>query len=583
MSNFISNTYGDLNGLTNINADEVRTSKLYVDDILIMPNSVNMNNINCQTLTCQTDISSNKLYATTSIQGVPVVKFGFLDATSSIQTQFNTLISNASTYLTTTSAASMYATIANLLIANTNITAIQNRLIGLSYDTASAFSNFANNAHVYGSLYIGDGSTLTNVNTVLSSLPTTYVNLLGPNTIAGNTFFTGYTQIASCAMNSIYGINYFNATNITNPGSFLINNNMIAIGVIIGLQTALDAKASAASLSSYVLTSVLNSTLANYATVASLGTYITSSSLATSLLSYASLAGNNVFTATNYFTGNTYISGYFNCSTITNPLNFVIHDAIINTSVIIGLDGNLSGIHNDLGSQSTRIKNAQTSADAAQSTADAASAAAAVADTSAVAAGAAITGLVATTTAHTAEIGILGAEIGAVQTTVDTISIKTSLMNTDLNYTKFSGSGIKIMDLINPLSYNIKLSSDGTADFYGKLTCHAGGLDVVGGINTDTISCATSLISNGTLLVVGETTMANISSSGSINCNTYGFSNTVGVMQNMTIGANGNTILGMPPSTITIGNMYSTTILNGVILFNGTTLNFGSGWINQLV
>ena len=92
--NNIENAFTDLNNLISINADEVRTNNLYVDGILILPSSTNFNNINCQTLTCQTDLSSNTLYATVSIQGVPVAKFAFLDATSSIQGQFNNITTN---------------------------------------------------------------------------------------------------------------------------------------------------------------------------------------------------------------------------------------------------------------------------------------------------------------------------------------------------------------------------------------------------------------------------------------------------------------------------------------------------------
>ena len=84
MSNFLNNAYSNLSNLININADEVRTTNLYVDGVLVVPTSTNFNNINCQTLTCQTDLSANTLYATTSIQGVPAAKFVTMYAVISV-------------------------------------------------------------------------------------------------------------------------------------------------------------------------------------------------------------------------------------------------------------------------------------------------------------------------------------------------------------------------------------------------------------------------------------------------------------------------------------------------------------------
>ena len=50
MSNFLNSGFTDLNALVNINSDEIRTTTLYVNGILIDPNSVNFSTINCSKL-----------------------------------------------------------------------------------------------------------------------------------------------------------------------------------------------------------------------------------------------------------------------------------------------------------------------------------------------------------------------------------------------------------------------------------------------------------------------------------------------------------------------------------------------------
>ena len=92
MSNFLNSGFTDLNCLINIDSDEIRTNKLYVNGIQVEANSINSPTINCQQLICQNDISSNITYATTSIQNVPVAKFAFLtNVSSDIQSQFNNI------------------------------------------------------------------------------------------------------------------------------------------------------------------------------------------------------------------------------------------------------------------------------------------------------------------------------------------------------------------------------------------------------------------------------------------------------------------------------------------------------------
>ena len=95
MSNFLDSNYQDLNGLTNISADEVRTNTLDINGLLIDPNSTNFNDINCETLICQGDLSSNTLYATTTIQNVPISKYAYLlNVSSDIQSQFSNITNN---------------------------------------------------------------------------------------------------------------------------------------------------------------------------------------------------------------------------------------------------------------------------------------------------------------------------------------------------------------------------------------------------------------------------------------------------------------------------------------------------------
>ena len=96
MSNFLNSAFTDLNSLVSINSDEVRTNTLYVNGVQILANSSNFDIIDCWKLICQNDISSNTIYATISIQNIPVAKFAFLlNVSSDIQAQFNniTLIS----------------------------------------------------------------------------------------------------------------------------------------------------------------------------------------------------------------------------------------------------------------------------------------------------------------------------------------------------------------------------------------------------------------------------------------------------------------------------------------------------------
>jgi len=124
MSNFLDSNYQDLNGLTNISSDEIRTNVLYVNGLLIDPNSTNLNNINCKTLTCEGDLSSNTIYAVTSIQNVPVSKYAYLlNVSSDIQSQFTNIPNNyvLSSFLTSNYRNNTYLTsnLPTLAAANT--------------------------------------------------------------------------------------------------------------------------------------------------------------------------------------------------------------------------------------------------------------------------------------------------------------------------------------------------------------------------------------------------------------------------------------------------------------------------------
>ena len=119
MSNFLNSAFTDLNSLISINSDEVRTNTLYVNGVQIVANSSNFDTINCSKLVCQNDLSSNTIYATTSIQNVPVAKYAYLtNVTSDIQAQFNNI---PNIYPTKTQLTNNFNSFA-LIMANTYVT-----------------------------------------------------------------------------------------------------------------------------------------------------------------------------------------------------------------------------------------------------------------------------------------------------------------------------------------------------------------------------------------------------------------------------------------------------------------------------
>ena len=123
MSNFLNSAFTDLNSLISINSDEVRTNTLYVNGVQIVANSSNYDTINCQNLICQNDISSNTIYATSTIQNVPVAKFAFLtNVSSDIQSQFNNITNNYATKTQVTNNFNTYSVImANTYVFKTHL------------------------------------------------------------------------------------------------------------------------------------------------------------------------------------------------------------------------------------------------------------------------------------------------------------------------------------------------------------------------------------------------------------------------------------------------------------------------------
>ena len=104
-------------------------------------------------------------------------------------------------------------------------------------------------------------------------------------------------------------------------------------------------------------------------------------------------------------------------------------------------------------------------------------------------------------------------------------------------------------------------------------------------------------ITNGKLTITGETantfnndcifngniTATNLSlvnplSLSELKCNDLNFINSVG-NNSMKIGNNGGSLFN--PNSITIGNSFSTTYLNGLVFFTGPTFNTSS-FINQV-
>ena len=218
MSNFLHSGYTDLNSLTKFDADEIRTQTLYVNGILIEPNSNIFDNITCTNLICQNDISSNKIYATTSIQNVPVAKYAFLtNVSSDIQSQFNSLKTQADKSTTL--------------------------LTGASWNAPYQFLDLSYNLHVWEYLYIGSNNL--NVNDILNSLPTTYVSVSSLATTLLNyclqSDYLALKVITDGLANILvnvehiggFGINFYEGINVFGSMLVTVNGNSLNVGSIL--------------------------------------------------------------------------------------------------------------------------------------------------------------------------------------------------------------------------------------------------------------------------------------------------------------------------------------------------------------
>jgi hypothetical protein len=254
MSNFLNSDYQDLNGLTNISADEVRTNVLYVNGLLIDPNSTNFNNINCETLTCEGDLSSNTIYAVTSIQNVPVSKYAFLlNVSSDIQSQFTNIINNYvlssflssnyrnNTYLTTnlpTLAAANTFTGNNTFSAETTFlakTKFENEVDITKGNSIKVNGNIIMNG-VSGTngnyLQFPDGSTQNTAAATPDNVAILENNqeFSGINTFTNNNVFSGN--------NTLGGANNFNGANIfSNANTFSGDNTFTKANTFSGNNT----------------------------------------------------------------------------------------------------------------------------------------------------------------------------------------------------------------------------------------------------------------------------------------------------------------------------------------------------------
>jgi hypothetical protein len=131
-----------------------------------------------------------------------------------------------------------------------------------------------------------------------------------------------------------------------------------------------------------------------------------------------------------------------------------------------------------------------------------------------------------------------------------------------------------------------ELKSNGTLEVVGTSTLSTtnlttGNLTITNGKLT--ISGATANTFNNDCIFNGNITATNLSlvnglSLTELSCNNLKFSNSVG-NNAMTIGTNGGSLLS--PNSIYIGNNFSTTYLNGLVVFSGVTFNMSS-FINQV-
>lgn len=662
MSNFLNSGFTDLNCLTNIDSDEIRTNTLYVNGVQIVANSSNFSTINCQQLICQNDISANTIVAVTSIQNVPVAKYEFLlNVTSDIQAQFNNITTNfatktqvtnnfnsyntqvVNTYVTKTTYNAFVVTLQNTFpnyvlntslqtqlsdyalisslsdyITNTelqtelnnyclqsNYTTLKSQsdattllLTGGSWNSTYQYLDLSYNAHIYGILFVGPNNDL-NVNSILTSLPSTYVSI---NSLT--TTLSGYVTSSS-------------------------------------LSSQLSGYVTSSSLSSqllgYVTSSSLTSQLSNYclqSDYTALKTQADGLSLLLSNTQYINGFGLNWYGSMNVF-GSLIVTvngNYLNVGTLLNSLPTTYATIVTLNQSLLNYVTN-SSLNSTLSSYATN-SSVDSKVNPVKSQADANSALIATNGT-------AIAGLITASAAQQTQLTGLAASVGIVQgglTTAEgqitTLQAKTALQNVVGAYTQFTG-GIKIM---NGLVYTSIINNNGSSDFYGLMNLREG-LTVTNGITSDRVTTSTELKSNGTLQVVGSSILSTTNITGDLtingvptqtpnvttpsnltitngkltisgstanifnndcifngnitatnlsivnglsltelNCNNLNFTNSVG-NNGMNIGTNGGSFVS--PNSIYIGNNFSTTYLNGLVIFSGLTFNMSS-FINQV-
>jgi len=181
-----------------------------------------------------------------------------------------------------------------------------------------------------------------------------------------------------------------------------------------------------------------------------------------------------------------------------------------------------------------------------------------------------IAGLVVASASQQAQITALTGTVGAVQgelfiaeQNIDTLQAKTALLNVVGNYSHFSGYGLKIM---NDLIYSVIINRIGDSQWYGLMSLYQG-LAVTNGIQSDRVTCATDLVSNGVLQVTGASTLSTTTVNSTLNVT--GTSTLYNTNINGTLGVTGTSTLST--TTLPNGNL---TISNGSLFVNGaSTLN----------
>ena len=650
MSNFLNNGFTDLNALTNIDSDEIRTNKLYVNGVQIIANSSNFDIIDCSKLICQNDISANTIYAVTSIQNVPVAKFDFLlNVTSDIQAQFNNITTNFPTKTQVTNNFNSY----NTQVVNTYVTKT----------TYNAFVTTLNNTFPNYVLNTSLQTQLSNY-ALISSL-SDYALISSLSDYVTNTELqTELSNYALISSLSSYALISSLSNYVTNT---LLSSQLSSYALISSLSNYVTNTSLSSQLSSYALISSLSNYVTNSSLTTSLSSYVTNSSLTTSLSNYVtntSLSSqlSNYCLQSNYttlkaqadattflLTGASYVSlygGYLNFQNnmhIYGALYLGPDNNLINVNSILSslptTYVSISSLNTTLNSYATKsyvdgkVSNLQGQIDDVKTQSDVNSALIATNGTS-------IAGLITASAAQqtqltglAASVGIIQGQITTAQGQITTLQAKTALQNVVGAYTQFTG-GIKIM---NGLVYSSIINNDGSSDFYALMTLRQG-LSVTNGILSDRVTSdelksndtlevtgVSSLsttnitgnvsingvptqtpnvttpsnltITNGKLTITGETanifnndtifngditatnlTLVNPLSLSELKCNNLNFTNSVG-NNALNIGTNGGSLFN--PNSISIGNAFSTTYLNGLVLFTGSTFNMSS-YINQV-